>query len=119
MQVSLYGIPNCDTVRRARAWLAERGVDVAFHDYKKSGVPIDRLAAWTRALNWEHVLNRNGTSWRALPAPARDGVIDVASAETVMRSQPSVIKRPIVEWPDGSITVGFDAGDWTSRVASV
>jgi arsenate reductase (glutaredoxin) len=118
MQVRLYGIPNCDTVRRARAWLAAHDVDVVFHDYKKSGVAADRLDAWAHALGWERVLNRKGTSWRALTDTLRDGVVDATSAQAVMRAQPSVIKRPIVEWPSGSVTVGFDEGDWTSRVES-
>jgi len=112
----LYGIPNCDTVKRAREWLAAHGVDVAFHDFKKAGVPADRLAAWVDAAGWERVLNRKGTTWRKLDPALQASVADAASAQAVMREQPSVIKRPVVEWDDGRITVGFDEADWATRV---
>ena len=112
----LYGIPNCDTVKRAREWLAAHGVDVAFHDFKKAGVPADRLAAWVDAAGWERVLNRKGTTWRKLDPALQASVADAASAQAVMREQASVIKRPVVEWDDGRITVGFDEADWATRV---
>jgi len=113
--MTLYGIPNCDTVKKARAWLKEQGRDVDFHDYKKAGVPAERLDAWLRAAGWERVLNRKGNAWRALDESLRDGVVDEASAKRVMLAHASTIKRPIVEWPDGAITVGFDEGDWARR----
>jgi len=113
--VKLYGIPNCDTVKKARAWLKERGREVDFHDYKKAGVPLDRLDAWLRAAGWERVLNRKGNAWRALDEGLRDGVVDAAGAKRVMLDHASTIKRPIVEWPDGAITVGFDEHDWSRR----
>jgi Spx/MgsR family transcriptional regulator len=115
MALTLYGIPNCDTVKKARAWLAARGQDAAFHDFKKAGVPPDRLDAWLRSAGWERVLNRKGTAWRALDESVRDTVVDDASAKRVMLTHASVIKRPVVEWPDGAITVGFDADDWARR----
>ena len=71
---TLYGIPNCDTVKRARDWLATHGVAYDFHDFKKSGVPADRLAAWVAAAGWERVLNRKGTTWRKLPEPQQAAV---------------------------------------------
>ena len=107
--MTLYGIPNCDTVKRARAWLVERGVAHEFHDFKKAGVPEARLDAWLAALGWETLLNRQGTTWRKLPDATREAVIDAASARAVMLAHPSAIKRPVVEWPDGRVTVGFDA----------
>ena len=113
--ITLYGIPNCDTVKKARAWLKAQGRDVDFHDYKKAGVPAERLDAWLRAAGWERVLNRKGNAWRALDESLRDGVVDEASAKRVMLAHASTIKRPIVEWPDGAITVGFDEGDWARR----
>jgi arsenate reductase (glutaredoxin) len=113
---TLYGIPNCDTVKRARDWLATRGVACEFHDFKKAAVPPDRLAAWVQAAGWERVLNRKGTTWRKLDAAQQASVVDAASAQALMREQPSVIKRPVVEWDDGRITVGFDADDWETRV---
>ena len=115
MTITLYGIPNCDTVKRARAWLAEHGREVAFHDFKKSGVPADHLDAWVTAAGWERVLNRQGTTWSKLDDALKADVVDAASAKRVMREQPSVIKRPVVEWADGAITVGFDAADWAKR----
>jgi Spx/MgsR family transcriptional regulator len=112
----LYGIPNCDTVKRARDWLAAHGVAYHFHDFKKAGVPADRLRAWVEAAGWERVLNRQGTTWRKLDAGRQASVVDAASAQALMREQASVIKRPVVEWDDGRITVGFDAQDWQARV---
>ena len=111
----LYGIPNCDTVKRARDWLASQGVAYEFHDFKKQGVPAGRLAAWVQAAGWERVLNRKGTTWRKLPEAQQAAVVDAASAQALMREQASVIKRPVVEWDDGRITVGFDPVDWEAR----
>ena len=116
--ITLYGIPNCDTVKRARAWLAANGVDAAFHDFKKAGVPAARLEAWLAAAGWERLLNRSGTTWRKLDDAVRASAVDAAGAKRVMLEQPSVIKRPVVEWGDGRITVGFDADDWAGRVRS-
>ena len=113
--ITLYGIPNCDTVKRARAWLQAQGRDVAFHDFKKAGVPADRLDAWAQAVGWERLVNRSGTTWRKLDDAVRAAVVDAASAKRLMRDQASVIKRPVVEWADGAITVGFDAADWAGR----
>jgi Spx/MgsR family transcriptional regulator len=113
--LTLYGIPHCDTVKRARAWLAGQGAAVRFHDFKKSGVP-DRLDVWIATLGWERLLNRQGNTWRKLDEGARAAVVDAASAGALMRAQPSVIKRPVVEWPDGAVTVGFDAADYARRV---
>lgn len=116
MPIKIYGINNCDTVKKARAWLQERKADASFHDFKKSGVPADRLDAWTDAVGWERLLNRHGTTWRKLDLPLREAVVDAASAKRLMLDQTSVIKRPVVEWPDGAITVGFDAADWLGRI---
>jgi len=107
--MKLYGIPNCDTVKRSRAWLNEQGVAHEFHDFKKAGVPEARLDAWLDAAGWETLLNRKGTMWRRLPDAERAAVTDAASARTLMLAHPSVIKRPVGEWPDGRVTVGFDA----------
>ena len=110
--MKLYGIPNCDTVKRARAWLADNGLAHEFHDFKKAGVPAERLEAWLAAVGWEVLLNRKGTMWRKLDEAERAAVVDAASARALMLRQPSVIKRPVVEWPDGRISVGFDAVRW-------
>ena len=116
MTITLYGIPNCDTVKRARAWLAGQGATVQFHDFKKAGVPADRLAAWVASAGWERVLNRQGTTWRKLDDAQKAAVVDAASAQALMLQQASVVKRPVVEWPDGAITVGFDEADFTRRL---
>ncbi|QHE87450.1 ArsC family reductase [Hydrogenophaga sp. BPS33] len=113
--ITLYGIPNCDTVKKARAWLTEHGVDVTFHDFKKQGVPEAALDRWLAAAGWETVLNRKGTTWRQLDEATRSAVADAASARAVALANPSVIKRPVVEWADG-ITVGFNAADWQRRI---
>ena len=115
MAIALYGIPNCDTVKRARAWLQAHGREAVFHDFKKTGVPAVRLEAWVAAAGWQRVLNRQGTTWRKLDDALKATVVDAASAMRMMREQPSVIKRPVVEWSDGAITVGFDAADWAKR----
>lgn len=113
--IILYGIPNCDTVKKARAWLTAQGVDYRFHDFKKQGVPPDRLSAWLSAAGWEKLVNRQGTTWRKLEPAVQAGVVDAATAHAFLQAQPSAIKRPVVEWGDGlavRITVGFDAAAW-------
>ncbi len=105
--IIVYGIPNCDTVKKARTWLDDQGLAYQFHDYKKQGVPADQLPHWLQTLGWEKVLNRAGTTWRKLDEATQAGVTDAASAAALMQAQPSVIKRPLVAWPDGRLTVGF------------
>ena len=113
MAMIVYGIVNCDTVKRARAWLDERATGYTFHDFKRSGVPENKLDAWLKAAGWETVLNRKGTTWRKLDAALQARITDAPSAHALMLDQPSLIKRPVVEWDDGRITVGFDAAQWS------
>ena len=115
--VRLFGIPNCDTVKKARTWLADKGLEVVFWDFKKQGVPTEELAAWIDALGWEPLVNRKGATWRKLDVATQQLVVDAASAMHLMQSQPSVIKRPVVCWPDGSVSVGFDADVWAQLIA--
>lgn len=115
MATTLYGIPNCDTVKKARAWLADHGVDCAFHDFKKQGVPPARLDAWLQAAGAARLVNRQGTTWRKLDPARQAAAGDAAGARALLLEQPSAIKRPVVEWPDGAITVGFDPADWALR----
>ena len=112
---TLYGIPNCDTVKRARAWLTEQGVTHSFHDFKKQGLPEDALQRWLAEAGWETLLNRKGSTWRQLPPTEQAAVVDAVSAAVLMRRAPSVIKRPVVAWADGGLTVGFDASAWAAR----
>jgi Spx/MgsR family transcriptional regulator len=113
--ITVYGIVNCDTVKRARAWLAQHRPAVRFHDFKRQGVPPERLDAWIEALGWERLVNRQGTTWRRLEEAERAGICDVASARRGLLAHPSLIKRPVVEWGDRAITVGFDPDDWQTR----
>ena len=112
MTVTLYGIPNCDTVKKARDWLDARGVTYAFHDYKKLGADPVKLAAWVAAAGWETVLNRAGTTFRKLPDAEKQG-LNAAKAVAVMAAYPSCIKRPVVEH-QGGLLVGFKPGEWAA-----
>ena len=114
--ITLHGIPNCDTVKRARAWLAEQGVAYAFHDFRKAGVPAQPLQRGADAPGRQGLLPRAGSSWRRLDDAQRAAVVDAASAAALMRAQPSVIRRPVMQWADGSVSVGFDAADWARRL---
>jgi arsenate reductase (glutaredoxin) len=105
MELTLYGIPNCDTVKKARDWLDARQVAHRFHDYKKSGIDADTLARWADALGWEPLLNRAGTTFRKLDA-ADKADIDRAKAFALMIAHPSLIKRPVLEGR-GVLRVGF------------
>jgi arsenate reductase len=108
--LTFYGIPNCDTVKKARTWLDGRGVAYAFHDYKKGGIDEASLRRWTDRLGWETVLNRAGTTFRALSETDKAG-LDQDKAIALMLAQPSMIKRPIVEG-DGMLVAGFKPDAW-------
>ena len=114
MTITLYGIPNCDTVKKARDWLTERGLAYTFHDYKKAGADPARLAEWCRMAGWEKVLNRAGTTFRKLPG-ADKLRLDEARAIVLMAANPSCIKRPVVEHP-GGLLVGFKPDDWNAAL---
>lgn len=104
--MKVYGIPNCTTVKKARAWLEEHGQTYEFHDYKKQGVPGAVLQAAMQQLGWESLVNRAGPTWRKLPDDVKAGVTDAASALAVMAQYSSVIKRPLLE-RDGRFEAGF------------
>ncbi|MBU1977888.1 MAG: ArsC family reductase [Gammaproteobacteria bacterium] len=105
--MKLYGIPNCNTVKKARTWLTENHIDTSFHDFKKQGVSEELLKTWLKQISWEKLVNRQGTTWRQLPDEAKAAVCDDASAIRLMLEKSSVIKRPVLEM-DGKITLGFD-----------
>ena len=122
--ITVYGIPNCDTVKKARAWLAAQDQAYVFYDFKKHGVPAERLSAWIQAAGWEKLLNRHGTTWRSLDPAVQASVQDACGAQSLMLANPSLIKRPVVEWPTsdlavtGKITVGFEPLNWAKSLPS-
>jgi arsenate reductase len=113
--IHFYGIPNCDTVKKARAWLDGKGLDYAFHDHKKEGADPARLERWVAEKGWETVLNRRGTTFRAL-SEADKADLDAAKAVRLMTAHPSTIKRPVVEHP-GGLLVGFDPEAWAQALS--
>lgn len=114
MSLTLYGIPNCDTVKKARTWLDDHRIAYTFHDYKKAGITADKLEVWCKELGWETVLNRAGTTFKKLPDTAKAG-LDQPKAITLMVEQPSMIKRPIVEYP-GGLLIGFKQPEWETTL---
>ncbi|MEO6717351.1 MAG: arsenate reductase [Novosphingobium sp.] len=119
MTVTFYGIPNCDTVKKARDWLAAKGIAYTFHDYRKEGADPARIARWVELAGWEKVLNRAGTTFRKLPdADKRD--LDAGKAVAVMAANPSCIKRPVLEYSANdirSLLIGFRPDEWEAALA--
>ena len=114
MRVTMYGIKNCDTVKKARAWLDQQGIDYHFHDYKAAGLERERLEAWCRELGWEALLNRAGTTFRKLPDSDKQG-IDARKAVNLMLAQPSMIKRPVLD-ASRRLLVGFKPETYESAL---
>lgn len=114
MNLKLHGIPNCDTVKKARAWLDSQGIPYAFRDYKKAPPAPDELADWAAQLGWEKLLNKAGTTFRKLPE-ADKANIDQAKAIALMVANPSLIKRPVVTGGP-ALLVGFKADQWSSAL---
>ena len=112
--IAMYGIRNCDTVKKARAWLDARGISYDFHDYKISGIDEPRLRAWADELGWERLLNRSGTTFRKLPEADKAG-IDADKAIALMLAQPSMIKRPVLDI-GGRRLVGFGEEAWAAAL---
>lgn len=112
--LTVYGIPNCDTVKKARTWLIERGIDHGFHDYKKAGIDQAILHDWVALAGWERLLNRAGTTFRKLSEDDKADM-DAAKAIRLMMSQPSMIKRPVVTG-GGDLLIGFNAAEWEARL---
>jgi arsenate reductase len=110
--MKLYGIPNCSTVKKARAWLDEHGVAYEFHDYKKQGVDQATLDNWLAQMPWEKLVNRAGMTWRALTDAEKTAVTDNASAAALMQAKPSVIRRPIIVRDNRIVAVGFNAENY-------
>ncbi|MHA6332643.1 ArsC family reductase [Qipengyuania sp. CAU 1752] len=115
--IYLYGIPNCDTVKKARKWLDANGVEYSFHDYKKEGAEREKLERWADSVGWEVLLNRRGTTFRKLDE-ADKADIDRDKAIALMTQHPSMIKRPVAMHEDGQrILVGFDESEWENAWA--
>ena len=107
---TLYAIPNCDTVKKARFWLAEHGIDYTFHDYKKQGIDRQTIERWLTQKTWEELVNRAGMTWKQLPDDNKP--TNAEEAITLMIQKPSVIRRPLVEAADRIVALGFKAADY-------
>jgi arsenate reductase len=106
MPITIYGIKNCDTMKKARAWLDKAGIDYTFHDYKSEGIEKDRLEKWAKKAGWEVLLNKAGTTFKKLPDKDKEG-LNEAKAIKLMLTQPSMIKRPVLELGGGKLLIGF------------
>jgi Spx/MgsR family transcriptional regulator len=118
--ITVYGIPNCDSVKKARAWFAGQGLDYVFYDFKKAGVPAEKLPLWLASAGRDVLINRQGTTWRKLDSAVQASVQDDASATDLMLAQASVIKRPVVEWTSKGTThtsVGYCPDVWQKWMA--
>jgi arsenate reductase len=115
MGITIYGIKNCDTMKKARAWLEKRGVGYAFHDYKVSGIEKKKLEGWAKQVGWETLLNRAGTTFRKLSDKEKAGVTST-KAIALMLEQPSMIKRPVLELAGGTLLVGFKPEEYAKSL---
>jgi arsenate reductase len=116
LAITIYGIKNCDTMKKARAWLDKHGVAYAFHDYKTAGIERERVERWSKKVGWESLLNRAGTTFRKLPDKDKNG-LDEAKAIKLMLTQPSMIKRPVLDLGGGKLLVGFKPEDYGEAVS--
>ena len=112
--ITIYGIPNCDTMKKARKWLEANGVDYEFHDYRKQGVPESRLKGWIEQAGWEALLNRRGTTWRKLDDSVKE-IVDPSRALQIMLENPSIIKRPVLE-SGSKLLIGFKETDYQALI---
>ena len=117
MPITIYGIKNCDTMKKARAWLDGHGVTYAFHDYKSAGIERERLERWEKKVGWEALLNRSGTTFRKLPDKDKQ-VTDARKAIALMLAQPSLIKRPVLDLGRDRLLVGFKPELYDDAVGS-
>ena len=118
-RIKVYGIPSCDSVKKARTWLQSHGVDHEFHDFKKQGVPEAELDHWLKMVGWEVLVNRKGTTWRQLDASAQAAVVDAASARQQLLATPSLIKRPVLVVDRKEVVVGVNPEGWEAVKDSV
>jgi arsenate reductase len=109
--MKVYGITNCNTVKKAIGWLKENEAEFEFHDYKKKGITKEKLKEWSKVVGWEKLVNKKGTTWRALTTEQQQGVTNEKTAIQLMIEKPSVIKRPVIE-TDGKLVLGFDEEEY-------
>jgi len=117
MSITIYGIKNCETMKKARTWLDRRGVAYSFHDYKAAGIDRERLEKWCKKVGWETLLNRAGATFRKLPDEDKSG-LDAKKAVALMLAQPSMIKRPVLEFGGGKLLVGFKPELYSEALAA-
>ncbi len=115
MPITIYGIKNCDTMKKARAWLDKAGVAYAFHDYKSAGIDKEKLEKWTKKAGWETIINRAGLTFKKLSDKDKEGLTE-ARAIKLMLAQPSMIKRPVLELPGGKLLVGFKPEEYKAAL---
>jgi Spx/MgsR family transcriptional regulator len=115
--IQLYGIPNCSTVKKARAWLEQHGIEATFHDYKKNPLTLEQLAAWEAKLSWETLLKKTGTTWRALPDELKAG-LSRDKVLHLLQQYPNLIRRPIAELADGRVLAGFVEAQYVDTFSS-
>ena len=114
MPVVVYGIPNCDSIKKARAWLEQQGIDYHFHNFRKDGLDPEQLDRWIQDLTWQTLLNKRGMKWRALPESDKNS-LDASSAREIMLAEPAIIKRPVLDTGQ-QLLVGFDPDTWHSEL---
>jgi arsenate reductase len=112
--MKVYGIPNCNTVKKALDWFKDYQIDIEFHNFKKSGIDVTKLEEWTLKVDWEALLNKRGTTWKMLDADYQKTIISKEAAFKLMQDKPSIIKRPVVETQSGSIILGFDEAQFAN-----
>lgn len=113
----IYGIKNCNSVKKALNWMEENGIDYTFHDFKKEGISDEKLREWEKQVGWEALLNKRGTTWRKVAPEIQAGIVDGTAARKLMMEQTSVIKRPVIESP-GGVIVGFDGSEYATKLKS-
>jgi arsenate reductase len=113
--ITVYGIPNCDSVKKARVWMTNHGVDYVFHDFKKQGISSEAVDLWLKHVSWDVLVNRKGTTWRKLDPTLQASVVDNASAKALMLEHASVVKRPVVV-KGSAVIVGVNPEAWTHVV---
>lgn len=111
----VYGIKNCNTVKKALAWFESHGIPFTFHDFKKEGVSTEKLEFWEKQVGWEPLVNKRGTTWRQLTSAEQSAVVDATTANKLMQLKTSVIKRPVIESPNG-IILGFDEEEYSAKL---